>query len=462
MAKEKTSYVCEKCGADYNRWMGQCKECKEWNTIVELKIPKAASNKVVNVASKANNSRWVSDNNKVEKLSSVNSDNSKDVRLDTGKPELNRVLGGGISEGSLILLSGSPGAGKSTILVEVAEYISKNNPVFYVTGEESKEQIRQRAKRLNLSGDNIDIMAEVEINNIVETIPQIHPKLIIIDSIQTLYNMNSETMAGSVSTIKEVTSILNRVAKDQGIAIILVCHINKDGNIAGPKALEHMVDVIAEIDNDSNSEYRIIRASKNRLGEVNEVGVFMMTEAGMESVDNPSELFISSDRSEVSGTSILSTIEGNRSLLIELQSLVSESEFNYPKRLATGLDLNRLNMLIAIMNKHGGIRLVDQDVYVSAVGGIKITDTASDLPLAIAIASAYLNKCAPSDMASFGEMDLTGRLRPVQRSEMRIKEAVNRGFKKIMIPKRNIPKDPSKFDIDIIGVSDISDVIENL
>lgn len=462
MAKEKTSYVCESCGADYNRWMGQCKECKEWNTIKEIKLQNNTSNKVASVANKANNARWVSDNAKVEKLSSVKSDNTKSSRLDTGKPELNRVLGGGISEGSLILLSGSPGAGKSTILIEVAEYISKNKPVFYVTGEESKDQIYQRAKRLKLSGENIDIMAEVEINNIVSKIPSINPKLMIIDSIQTLYNMNSETIAGSVSTIKEVTSILNRVAKDQNIAMILVCHVNKDGNIAGPKALEHMVDVIAEIDNDSNSEYRIIRASKNRLGEVNEVGVFMMTEAGMESVDNPSELFISSDRSEVSGTSILSTIEGNRPLLIELQSLVSESEFNYPKRLATGLDLNRLNMLIAIMNKHGGIRLVDQDVYVSAVGGIKITDTASDLPLAIAIASAYLNKSAPVDMASFGEMDLTGRLRPVQRSEMRIKEAINRGFKKIMLPKRNIPKDVSKFNIEIIGVSDISDVIENL
>jgi DNA repair protein RadA/Sms len=464
MKKEKVEYVCNECGSIYSRWQGQCKECKEWNTIIEIKKeeinPKNKVETALKSISNKKERKWIeSDSDGIKYLSDVSIENGEHERFSTGKNEFDRVLGGGIMKGSVILLSGEPGAGKSTLLIEVCEYISKDKNVMYISGEESEIQIKNRATRLSISGKNIAMLSEVEINKIIEQLSIIQPDFIVVDSIQTIHNKNSDYSSCSSASLKENTTIFNRIAKSTGISMILIGHVNKTGNIAGPKELEHIVDVICEIENESDSEYRIIRANKNRFGNIDEVGVFMMTENGMKSVDNPSELFISENRDAVHGTNILATIEGNRPLLIEIQALVSESEFNYPKRLASGVELNRLNMIIAILNNHTGIKLNNQDVYVSAVGGIKISDPAADLPISLSVMSSYFKKAIDSNIACFGELDLTGRLRPIQRSELRIKEAILRGFDKIIIPSRNVPKDKSKFNIEIIGAKNINEVI---
>lgn len=462
MAKSTTKFVCTECGAVYSRWQGQCKDCKEWNVISEFKEPNAnQKNKITSALSQQKS--WLSNKTKDVCYLSTVEENVEGNRISTGKSEFDRVLGGGIFEGSVILLSGSPGAGKSTLLIDVASYVSQNHEsVLYVSCEESLPQVRNRANRLELQQDKIAMFTDNEINSIMGKIDELRPKLVIIDSLQALYNDSSDYAMGSASSLKENAFIIINYAKTTATSFLLIGHVNKDGNVAGPKILEHIVDGICNIENEESSEYRIIRTSKNRFGKIDEVGVFSMTEKGMISVDNPSEIFISQDRGNVCGTSILSTIEGNRPLLIEIQALVSDTEFNYPKRLTTGVELSRLNLLIAIMNKHSGIKLSDQDVYATVVGGLKVSDTAIDLPLAISIASAYTNKNISSDIASFGEIDLTGRLRPVSRAETRIKEAVLRGFKKIIIPKRNMPKNCSDFDIEIIGISKVDEVFQHL
>lgn len=467
MAKEKVMFVCEECGSKYPRWQGQCKSCQAWNSIVEIKIDNEKSkNKVQQAISKTNNNnnnnKWVESTSKNKFLSEVSNGDNVSLRFSTGKKEFDRVLGGGVVNGSLILLFGLPGAGKSTLILEVCEEISKNKNVIYISGEESESQIKSRSDRLNISGKNIEMMTETEINKIIDHIVSSRPDFVVIDSIQTIYNADSDYSFGSSAALKENSAILNRIAKSTGIAILIIGHINKNGDVAGPKALEHIVDTICEIENENNSEYRIIRASKNRFGNTDEVGVFLMTERGMESVDNPSEIFISKDRDSVNGTNVLATIEGNRPLLIETQALVSDTDFNYPKRLASGIELNRLNLNIAILNNHTNIRLNEKDVYVSTVGGIKISDPAIDLPLSLSIISSYLKKPLSNNTACFGELDLTGRLRPVPRADLRIKEAILRGFERIIIPYRNIPKNPEKFNIEIIGAKDILDVVNQL
>lgn len=463
MAKEKISYVCQSCGSEFSNWMGQCKECKEWNTITEFKVETKTTNKALSIANNARgkNNEWIKSTGKTVKLSEINSNSTNNYFL-TGKSEFDRVLGKGILKGSVILLSGDPGAGKSTLLIEVAEYVARKHVVLYVSGEESGDQIKNRALRLKLSCDNINFLQEVEINTIASEIANLNPSLVIIDSLPTLYNSNSTYSSDSKAGIDENTTAITRIAKDNGISFILVGHITKTGEISGPKSLEHKVDTACNIENDHNSDYRIIRSSKNRFGEVNEVGVFNMTSEGMVSVDNPSELFVSDDREDVYGASILTTIEGNRPLLIEIQVLVSQSEFNYPKRLVSGIELNRLNMIIAILNSQGIATLSDQDLFATAVGGLKLSDTGIDLPLALSVISGYTKKCLPSDIASFGEIDLTGRLRPVNRAELRIKEAALRGFKRILIPKKNMPKKTDDFNIEIIGFNKISEVINYL
>lgn len=465
MGKDKTEYACSECGSIYSRWQGQCRDCKEWNTIIEIKKEKvSAKNKVETALQSISNNKdrkWIdTDNSGIKYLSEVSIDNGEHERFTTGKNEFDRVLGGGIMKGSVILLSGEPGAGKSTLLIEICEYISKDKTVMYISGEESEIQIKNRATRLGISGKNIAMLSEVEINKIIEQLSLVKPDFIVVDSIQTIHNKDSDYTSGSSATLKENTTIFNRIAKSTGISMLLIGHVNKTGTIAGPKELEHIVDVICEIENESESEYRIIRANKNRFGNIDEVGVFMMTEKGMKSVDNPSELFISENRDSVYGTNILATIEGNRPLLIEIQALVSESDFNYPKRLTAGVELNRLNMIIAILNNHTGIKLNNQDVYVSAVGGIKISDPAADLPISLSVISSYFKKPIGSNIACFGELDLTGRLRPIQRAELRIKEAIMRGFEKIIIPHRNVPKNKDNFNIEIIGAKNINEVIE--
>ena len=460
--KEKKNFVCESCGQEYSAFQGKCRSCKEWNTIKEFHIPKMTSkNKVANAINKAQNQKWVETTSELKKLNEYGNDNGKAERkIKTGKSELDRVLGGGITQGSVILLSGSPGAGKSTLLIEVLSFISqKESDVLYVSGEESGNQILSRAKRLDLNIEDVYLYSETEVNKIVEKTIALNPAVVVIDSIQTIYNAESDYTNGSAAALKENTTIINKISKLTNIPFIIIGHVNKDGDVAGPKVLEHVVDVIANIDDEIGSEYRIIRASKNRYGNTDEVGVFEMTAQGMVSVDNPSALFVSEDRKEVSGTSILSTVEGTRPLLIEIQALVSQSEFNYPKRTSSGVNLNKLQMIIAILSNHTGITLNDQDVYVSAVGGIKITDPGIDLPLCISIASSYLKNSFDDEIVFFGEVDLTGRLRPVQYAEKRIKEASQRGFKRIIVPEKNVPKDVSQYNIEIIGLKNIGQVL---
>jgi DNA repair protein RadA/Sms len=437
MAKAKTVYVCTECGAAEPKWQGQCPSCMAWNTLVESVAETIGTNRY------ANKFEGIASTGQLQKLSAVQ---AVDVqRQSTGIAEFDRVLGGGLVEGGVILIGGDPGIGKSTLLLQTLCHLAKpltseGANALYVSGEESPQQIAMRAKRLGLDASEIDLLAEINLEKILATLHTHKPNIAVIDSIQTVYSEALQSAPGSVAQVRECSAQLTRIAKQLGITVILVGHVTKEGSLAGPRVLEHIVDTVLYFEGDQNASFRLIRAFKNRFGAVNELGVFAMTEKGLREVSNPSALFLSHHESQVAGSCITVTMEGTRPLLIEIQALVDESHAPNPKRLCVGLEQNRLAMLLAVLHRHAGVACFDQDVFINAVGGVKISEPAVDLAVLISIVSSLKNKPLQSKLIVFGEVGLAGEVRPVTGGQVRLKEAAKLGFTKAIVPKANAPK----------------------
>ena len=450
MAKIKTSFFCQNCGTQYSKWQGQCNACKEWNTIVE------------EVIQKEEKTSWkpTSEVKKAPKpLKIAEIDSSQEVRMDTLDGELNRVLGGGIVPGSLILLGGEPGIGKSTLLLQIS--LKLPYKTLYVSGEESQKQIKMRAERITPEGDNCYILTETKTQNIFRQIQEMEPEIVIIDSIQTLHTDYIESTAGSISQIRECTAELIKFAKETNVPVILIGHITKDGTIAGPKILEHMVDTVLQFEGDRNHVYRILRSLKNRFGSTAELGIYEMLGSGLREVSNPSEILLSHREEELSGTAIASTLEGMRPLMIEIQALVSTAVYGTPQRSTTGYNAKRLNMLLAVLEKRAGFRLGTKDVFLNVTGGISVDDPAIDLAVVAAILSSNEDIPVGKDVCFAGEVGLSGEIRPVNRVEQRIQEAEKLGFATIFVSKYN--KISTKFPgIKVVLVSKIEEVVEHL
>jgi len=450
MSKIKTSFFCQNCGSQYAKWQGQCNACKEWNTIVE------------EVIQKEEKTSWkpTSEVKKAPKpLKITEIDSSEEVRMNTLDGELNRVLGGGIVPGSLILLGGEPGIGKSTLLLQIS--LKLPYKTLYVSGEESQKQIKMRAERITPNGDNCYILTETKTQNIFRQIQEIEPEIVIIDSIQTLHTDYIESTAGSISQVRECTAELIKFAKETNVPVILIGHITKDGTIAGPKILEHMVDTVLQFEGDRNHVYRILRSLKNRFGSTAELGIYEMQGSGLREVSNPSEILLSHREEELSGTAIASTLEGMRPLMIEIQALVSTAVYGTPQRSTTGYNAKRLNMLLAVLEKRSGFRLGTKDVFLNVTGGISVDDPAIDLAVVASILSSNEDIAVGKDVCFAGEVGLSGEIRPVNRVEQRIQEAEKLGFATIFVSKYN--KISTKFPgIKVILVSKIEEVVEHL
>ena len=448
MAKPKTTYHCAECGADSPKWAGQCGECGAWNTLVE----RAAAPDV----SSPSRFGGFAPSSEAQALDQI--DISKVNRLSSGSAEFDRVLGGGLVCGSTVLIGGDPGIGKSTLLLQHLSIISRDLPVLYVSGEESTEQLALRAKRLELSSGRLKVMAETRLETLLETAHKEAPAVLVADSIQTLYSEAATQAPGSVSQVRECAARLVRYAKQSGCTVLLVGHVTKEGALAGPRILEHMVDSVLYFEGDSASSFRLIRAFKNRFGAVNEIGVFAMTEQGLKDVANPSAMFVSRQGASRPGSVVLATQEGTRPLLVEVQALVADSALANPRRLCVGLEHNRLAMLLAVAHRHAGISLNSYDVFANVVGGVRVTETGADLALLIAILSSVKNRPAGADLVVFGEVGLSGELRPVQRGLERIREAQKLGFERALIPRANKPKDPPK-GIELIAARKVEDAL---
>jgi len=450
MAKTKTTFFCQNCGAQYAKWLGQCNSCNEWNTIVEEVIQKEEKR------------NWKQDSstkktNKALKINEISLD--KEDRISTKNNELDRVLGGGLVKGSMLLLGGEPGIGKSTLLLQIALSIPKR--VLYVSGEESQSQIKMRAERIKSTNTNCLILTETNTQNIFRAIEEVNPEVVVIDSIQTLFTEYIDASPGSISQIRETTAELIKFAKETATPVLLIGHITKDGNIAGPKILEHMVDVVLQFEGDRNHAYRILRAQKNRFGSTAELGIYEMQNTGLREVENPSEILISQKDDDLSGTAIAATLEGARPLMIEVQALVSTAVYGTPQRSATGYDTKRLNMLLAVLEKRAGFRLGAKDVFLNIAGGIRVDDPAIDLAVISAILSSNEDEAIPQDICFAAEIGLAGEIRPVNRIEQRILEAEKLGFHKIYISKFN-KMSKTNFTIKVVKVTKVEDVFANL
>ena len=449
----KSVYICSNCGYESAKWFGKCPSCGEWNTMeehvptVQTKTKTSAGSRGAAIAS-------------VKKLSEINSDIEK--RILTGVNEFDRVLGGGIVEGSLILLSGDPGIGKSTILLQICEYLGKNKTILYISGEESARQIKLRANRLGVTTDNLFILANTDVLSIIETIKVEKPDIVIIDSIQTMVIDGVSSTAGSVTQVRESTNLFMHLAKSLGIPIFIVGHVNKDGAIAGPKVLEHIVDTVLYFEGERNYSYRILRSVKNRFGSTNEIGVFEMTQSGLKEVENPSLLMLSGRPKNTSGTCVACTMEGSRPILAEVQGLVTASGFGTPRRMSTGFDYNRMSMLIAVLEKRAGYYFNGMDAYLNVVGGLKLYEPAADLSVAIALISSLKDVVINDNALAFGEIGLAGEIRAVNNCEMRINEAIRLGFTKCVIPFHNYKSlsKEVKVSCDIVPVRTIRSAFE--
>ena len=449
MAKNKTIFVCSECGNESSKWLGKCPACQAWNSFYEQKIVET-KNKEIKDKTKSI----------PQKLNSYEA--KETLRINTGFNELNRVLGGGLVKGSLVLLGGEPGIGKSTLILQICDKIKGDGKVLYVSGEESAEQIKLRADRLNINNEDILFLGETDIDLVNEAIININPKLVIIDSIQTMYSDEITAAAGSVSQVREITSQVMRVCKSKGITTIIIGHVTKDGNIAGPRVLEHMVDTVLYLEGERYFSYRILRGVKNRFGSTNEIGMFEMKEEGMCEITNPSDILISERADNPAGSCIVSSMEGTRPILVELQALTSQTVFGYPKRTANGIDFNRLSLLIAVLEKKAGVNLGSQDVYLNVVGGLKINEPSIDLGIMMATASSFKNIPIPKDMIIIGEVGLTGEVRRINLIEKRIKEAEKLGFKSCIIPESNKKDLKDKYKLDIICVRNINDAMKKV
>lgn len=432
MAKVKTLFSCTVCGAQSPKWVGQCSSCQAWNTLEET---------VATATSGSRESRFdtLAPAAAVQLLAEIDAEHFS--RISSGSAELDRVLGGGLVKGSVILLGGDPGIGKSTLLLQALQTMSQSEPVLYITGEESAEQIALRAQRLGIEGKKLKLLAENRLEQIMDALNRESPRVVVIDSIQTLYTDILQSAPGSVAQVRETAAQLVRRAKRDGICMFLVGHVTKEGTLAGPRVLEHMVDTVLYFEGDASGSFRLIRSVKNRFGAVNEVGVFMMSESGLQPVNNPSAMFISRHSDDVAGSAVLATWEGTRPLLVEVQALVDESHLSQPRRVCVGLDSNRLAMLLAMLHRHTGIATFDQDVFVNVVSGLRITETASDLAVLTAVVSSMRDKPLGKDLLIFGEVGLAGEVRPVQRGQDRLREAAKLGFARALIPYANRPKE---------------------
>lgn len=430
MPKAKTVYVCSQCGAESPRWVGSCPGCKSWNTMTESFVePKSTS-----ASGGANrHSAWAGTSGTLKKLKDVKP--QEIPRIPTGLAEFDRVLGGGLVQGSVNLIGGDPGIGKSTLLLQVTTALSNNLKTIYVTGEESPEQISLRAERLGLSNSDMQLVSEIDLERILRIFDSEKPRLVVVDSIQTIYHPDLQSAPGFVSQVKECAAHLTRFAKTTGCIVFLVGHVTKDGAIAGPRVLEHIVDAALFFEGESGTSFRMLRALKNRFGAVNELGVFAMGDKGLEEISNPSSLFLTQHDEPVAGCAILAAMEGNRPLLVEVQALIEESPSPNPRRFSSGFDLNRLQMLLAVLNKHADIQAFNQNVYLKIVGGVRITEPAADLPVLLALYSSLKEVTLPGDMVAFGEVGLAGEIRPVQNLDARLKEAAKLGFTKAIIPR---------------------------
>ncbi|MFZ9326629.1 MAG: DNA repair protein RadA [Burkholderiaceae bacterium] len=446
MAKTKTLYVCQACGGSSPKWQGQCPACDAWNTLEES-LAETANHRFQGLAKSIPRQRLVS----IEAQDSP--------RLPTGIVELDRVLGGGLVAGGVVLLGGDPGIGKSTLLLQaLAELSMQGVDVLYSSGEESAAQIALRAQRISLNAPQLEILAEIQLEKLLLSVEAAQPQVLVVDSIQTLYSEAFTSAPGSVAQVRECAAQLTRLAKSSGICILLVGHVTKDGHLAGPRVLEHIVDTVLYFEGDTHSSFRLVRSIKNRFGAVNELGVFAMTEKGLKGVNNPSALFLSQHPQTVPGSCVLVTQEGSRPLLVEIQALVDTAHIPNPRRLAVGLEQARLAMLLAVLHRHAGIACFDQDVFLNAVGGVKITEPAADLAVLLAITSSIRNRALPKHLVVFGEVGLAGEIRPCPRGQERLKEAAKLGFKIAIIPKANLPK--SKItDLQMIAVERIDEAI---
>ena len=447
MAKSKSVYTCTECGGQSPKWQGQCPHCMGWNTLVETVAESAPS---------VNRYSALAEPSQLQRLSDVEA--LETPRRTTGIAEFDRVLGGGLVPGGVVLIGGDPGIGKSTLLLQALCHLGAGNKVLYVSGEESAQQIALRARRLALDAGPVQLLAEIQLEKICATLLAQKPSVAVIDSIQTVYSEALQSAPGSVAQVRECAAQLTRLAKQTGITVILVGHVTKEGALAGPRVLEHIVDTVLYFEGDSNSSFRLIRAFKNRFGAVNELGVFAMTEKGLREVSNPSALFLSHHSQEVAGSCVMVTQEGTRPLLVEVQALVDEAHAPNPKRLSVGLEQNRLAMLLAVLHRHAGIACFDQDVFVNAVGGVKITEPAADLAVLLAIVSSLRNKPLPAKLVVFGEVGLAGEVRPVQRGQERLKEAAKLGFTHAVIPKANNPKQRVA-GMEVVAVDRLEDAV---
>lgn len=448
MAKNKTVFVCNNCGYESPKWMGKCPACGEWNSFFEEKV----------ITSKSSNGKTNKERVKPIELSKI--EGKETTRVSTGFDELDRVLGGGLVNGSLVLLGGEPGIGKSTIILQICNKIKTAGKVLYVSGEESAEQVKIRADRLNVKNDNLLFLSETDIHIVEEEIEQIKPALVIIDSIQTMYSDEITSAPGSVSQVREITAKIMRMCKENGITTILIGHVTKDGNIAGPRVLEHMVDTVLYLEGERYFSYRILRGVKNRFGSTNEIGMFEMQNEGLVEIDNPSSILISERNENPAGSVIVASIEGTRPLLVEFQALTTQSVYGLPRRTANGIDYNRLTLLIAVLEKKAGLTLGNQDVYLNVVGGLKVNEPAIDLGVVLATASSFKNIPIPKDVVALGEVGLTGEVRAINLIEKRLKEAEKLGFKTCIIPESNKKNLKDTYKLDIIGVHNINEAIK--
>ena len=460
MAKSSVQYVCSECGWNGPKWYGRCPECGQWGTVEEFHEARPAAGSRTAAPGRTSRTQSVTvANNARSAARPITEVGTESVeRLGTGFSEFDRVLGGGVVPGSAILIGGSPGAGKSTLLLQTLCRLSENMKTLYVTGEESLQQVAMRAHRLGLPTANLNMLSETSIEQICQIADDEKPQLMVIDSIQVMHMADVQSSPGSVAQVRETAAYLTRFAKTRDVAIIMVGHVTKDGSLAGPKVLEHCIDCSVLLDGDADSRFRTLRSHKNRFGAVNELGVFAMTEQGLREISNPSAIFLSRGDEVTSGSSVMVVWEGTRPLLVEIQALVDHSMMSNPRRVAVGLEQNRLAILLAVLHRHGGLQMADQDVFVNVVGGVKVAETSADLALLLAMVSSLRDRPLPHDLVVFGEVGLSGEIRPVPSGQERISEAAKHGFRRAIVPAANVPKKAPE-GMQIFGVKKLSDAL---
>lgn len=452
MAKKKVAYVCNDCGADYSKWQGQCSECGAWNSVSEVRLGSQSMER----SARFDGYAGASDAG-IQKLADV--DLQALPRFSTGAGEFDRVLGGGLVPGSVVLIGGHPGAGKSTLLLQTLCYLAGTMETLYVTGEESLQQVAMRAQRLGLPTESLKLLSQTQVENIVSAAETVTPKVLVVDSIQVMHMADIQSAPGSVSQVRESAAYLTRFAKQTGVVLILVGHVTKDGSLAGPKVLEHMIDCSILLEGSHDSRFRTLRGNKNRFGAVNELGVFAMTEQGLKEVTNPSSIFLQRTDEISPGSVVMVVWEGTRPLLVEIQSLVDDSHMGNPRRVAVGLDQNRLSMLLAVLHRHGGILVSDQDVFVNVVGGVKVIETSADLSVLLAIVSSFRGQPLSQELIVFGEVGLAGEIRPVPSGQERLREAAKHGFKKAIVPHANAPREGIA-GMEIVAIKKLSEALD--